>query len=295
MTGTFFFCGNCHPLMRDDAFLLHVLCLPLSPAQACIGEVPSSASCIGRPSSALHIRLFRLKLSHKKRDDIDADKFFLSRQKRRTSEIWAFYGVLPLFSFPFPGCRSSPSFFSFLPSFLLSPFFRMPSFMRGAFSFFLLPLKKRKKVDASLSLCPSFLRNGKKKLLSREEKKASRTIFLRRSSFSFFVFSLIFAFLFVFSPVFSLVDLLKKGIPSSLLRSSSAFLFLEKRKREKKGMPQTREDSAFRNGKGKEEETDALGIRFLPPGRQNFACDSDFRKRRDKFIVLGGKLPRRQI
>lgn len=196
MTGTFFFCRNRHPLMRDDAFLLHVLCLPLSPAQACIGEVPSSASCIGRPSSALHIRLFRLKLSHKKRDDIDVDKFFLSRQKRRTSEIWAFYGVLPLFSFPFPGCRSSPSFFSFLPSFLLSPFLRMPSFMRGPSFFFLLPLKKRKKADASLSLCPFSLEEGEEKILSREEKKASQAIFLRRSSFlfSFFVFFSCFCF-----------------------------------------------------------------------------------------------------
>lgn len=91
------------------------------------------------------------------------------------------------------------------------------------------------------------------------------------------------------------MDLLKKGIPSSLLRSSSAFLFLEKRKRKKKGMPQTREDSAFRNGKGKEEETDVLGIRFLPPGRQNFACDSDFCKRRDILSCSMKKLSKRQI
>ena len=164
LSGTFFFCRNRHPLMRDDAFLLHVLCLPLSPAQACIGEVPSSAFCIGRPSSALHIRLFRLKLSHKKRDDIDADNFFLSRQKCRTGEIWAFYGTPLCFSlFPFSGCRSSSSFFSFLLFFLPSPFLRMPSFMRGAFSFFLSSQKKRKKADVLLSFCPSFLRKGKKK------------------------------------------------------------------------------------------------------------------------------------
>ena len=35
-------------------------------------------------------------------------------------------------------------------------------------------------------------------------------------------------------------------------------------------MPQTRENSAFRNGKGKEKETDVLGIRFLPPREAKF-------------------------
>ena len=106
--------------------------------------------------------------------------------------------VFSLFSFFRMRIAPSPPF-SFFLFFLLSPFLRMPSFMRGASSFFLLPLKKRKKVDASLSLCPSFLR-----------------------------------------------------------------------KRKKKGMPQTREDSAFRNGKWKEEETDVLGIHFLPPREAKF-------------------------
>ena len=89
--GDFFFCRNRHPLMRDDVFLLHVRCSPpLSPAMACIEEVPSSASCIGRPSSALHVCPFRLKSNRRKRNGIDVDGFFLSRQKCRTGEIRAF-------------------------------------------------------------------------------------------------------------------------------------------------------------------------------------------------------------
>ena len=138
LSGTFFFCRNRHPLMRDDAFLLHVLCLPLSPAQACIGEVPSSASCIGRPSSALHIRLLHLKLSHKKRDDIDTVilPFSPKMPYKRNLGVLRNAAVFSLFSFfrmriaPF-----SPPF-SFFLFFLLSPFLRVPSFMRGAFSFF---------------------------------------------------------------------------------------------------------------------------------------------------------------
>lgn len=73
-----FLAFDCH-CAGEELARSHRSLPPLSPARACIGEVPSSASCIGRPSSALHVRLLRLKLSHKKRDDIDADKFFLSR------------------------------------------------------------------------------------------------------------------------------------------------------------------------------------------------------------------------
>ena len=201
MTGTFSFCRNRHPLMRDDAFLLHVLCSPpLSPAMACIEKVPSSAYCIGRPSSALHIRLFRLKLSHKKKNDIDADNFFLSRQKCRTGEIWAFYGVLPLFSFSFPGCRLSPSFFSFF--------------------FFLSPQKKRKKADVFLSLCPSFLRKGKKKT-SVQGREKSVTDNIPETLF-FFVF--VFCFLFAFSPPCPFPD----GFPEERNFSASASHALRK-------------------------------------------------------------------
>lgn len=63
LSGTFFFCRN----------LLYAFLPPFSPARACIGEVPSSASCIGRSSSALHVRLLRLKSSHRRRNDIVAD------------------------------------------------------------------------------------------------------------------------------------------------------------------------------------------------------------------------------
>ena len=264
LSGTFFFCRNRHPLMRDDAFLLHVLCPPLSPAQACIGEVPSSASYIGRPSSTLHIRLLRLKSSRRKRNDIDADgilpfspkmpyrrnlsvlrhvsvssskarqhivsrpcafgimatcrnggdlhpradeediratwrklqpecdalsedgvaaKLFPSRPEpspfsriyvcfAKNLSIWAetapariilrfssktsYKRNLGVFTacycfslFPFPGCRSSSSFFSFLLFFLPSPFLRMPSFMRGAFSFFFRHRRKERRLMCS--------------------------------------------------------------------------------------------------------------------------------------------------
>lgn len=270
MTGTFFFCGNCHPLMRDDAFLLHVLCLPLSPAQACIGEVPSSASCIGRPSSALHMRLLRLKLSHKKRDDIDADKFFLSRQKCRTGEIWTFCGMLPLFSLsPFLGAdRLLPSFFFF--AFLSPVSFSSDAVLhvRGVF-FFLAPLKKRKK-----------------KLLSREEKKASRTIFLRRFYFSFSLFVS-----FSLSPPCPFPDgFPEEGNPSSLIRR--LFHFGKRReKRKKKGFPclflhsgKTEERHAENKGRFRIQKRKRDGRRdgcsrhpLLSTRRQNFAYDGRFR------------------
>lgn len=90
---------------------------------------------------------------------------------------------------------------------------------------------------------------------------------------------------------FFLLPLKKRKKTDASLSLCPSFL----RKRKKKGMPQTRENSAFRNGKGKEEETDVLGIRFLPPGRQNFACDSDFRKRRDSLSCSMKKLSKKQI
>ena len=136
LSGTFFFCRNRHPLMRDDAFLLHVLCLPLSPAQACIGEVPSSAFCIGRPSSALHIRLLRLKLSHKKRDDIDADNSsFLAKNavQAKSGRFTARRSVF-LFSPSLDADRLLPSFL-FCFSFFRLLFFGCRPSCEGRFLF----------------------------------------------------------------------------------------------------------------------------------------------------------------
>lgn len=245
MTGTFFFCRNRHPLMRDDAFLLHVLCLPLSPAQACIGEVPSSASCIGRPSSALHVRLLRLKLSHKKRDDIDADNssFLAKNAVQAKSGRFTARCRLSLFSLLW---MQIVFFLLFFFAFLSPVSFSSDAVLhaRGVFFFSFTTEEKKEGRCLPFSL-PFFLGEGKEKTPVQGREKALQAIFLRRFSFSFFVFS--------------------------LLRSSSAFLFLEKRKRKKKGMPQTRENSAFRNGKVKEEETDVLGIRFLPFRKSEFS------------------------
>lgn len=98
--------------------------------------------------------------------------------------------------FPFSRCRSSPSFFSFLPSFLLSPFLRMPSFMRGAFSFFLSSQTKRKKADVFLSLCPSFLRKEEEKT-SVQGREKSVTDDIPETLFFF-----VFVFCFFSSPFF---------------------------------------------------------------------------------------------
>ena len=144
---------------------------------------------------------------------------------------------------------------------------------RGVF-FFLSLQKKRKKADVLLSLCPSFLRKEKKKTPVQGREKASRAIFLRRSSFSF-------SFFVSFSlspPVLFLTAFRKKGI---LPLFFVGFFILKKRGRkgrrkafraffciqgrQKKGMPQTREDSAKKKKKGEEEETDVLCIRFPCP------------------------------
>lgn len=130
---------------------------------------------------------------------IRTHNFFVFHQKRRTSEIWAFYGMLlfSLFS-PFSGCGlplSPPLFFCFSFSCLL--FFGCRPSCEGRFLFSFTTEEKKEGRCVPFSL-PFFLEEREEKTPVQGREKASQTIFLRRSSFSFFVFSLIFAFLFVF-------------------------------------------------------------------------------------------------
>lgn len=232
--------------------------------------------------------------------------FFLSRQKCRTGKIWAFCGMLPLFSlFPFSGCRSSSLLLPFFAFFSCLLFFGCRPSCEGRFLFFffLSPQKKRKKTDVLLSFCPSFLRKGKKKLLSREEKKASRTIFLRRFYFSFSLFVS-----FSLSPPCPFPDgFPEEGNPSSLIRR--LFHFGKRReKRKKKGFPclflhsgKTEERHAENKGRFRIQKRKRDGRRDgcsrhllpMPAGRQNLACGSDFRKEGSKVYCVRRKVGRR--
>lgn len=183
--------------------------------------------------------------------------------------------------FPFSGCRSSPSFFSFLLSFLLSPFLRMPSFMQGAFSFFLFS-------------CTTEEKKEKTPVQGREK---SVTDDIPETQFFFvFLFFLLFLLSFSFSPCLFPGGFFEKGNP---FLSSPFFVgFFVFGKKEKEEERNAANEGGFRIQERKMEgRRDGCSRHPLPvpSGRQNLACDGDFRKRRNSLSCSMKKLPRRQI
>lgn len=182
-----------------------------------------------------------------------------------------------LFS-PFSGCGSphSPPFFFFCFSFSCLLFFGCRPSCEGRFLFFLSSQKKRKKADVLLSFCPSFLRKGEEKTsVQGREKSVTDDIPETLFFFVFCFFSLIFAFLLAPFPD----GFLEEGNPSSLLRSSSAFLFLEKKEKEEERNASNEEEFRIQERKREGKRDGCSRYPFsAPPGRQNFACDSDFRQ-----------------
>ena len=214
--------------------------------------------------------------------------------------------------FPFSGCRSSPSFFSFLLFFRLSPFLRMPSFMRGAFSFFLFSCTTEEKKEGCcvpFSLPFFSWGRGRKNFCPGKKKKRHRRYSWDAVLFRF-LFFLLFLLFFSFSPYLFPGGSFEEGNP--FLSSPffvGFFVFGKKEKEEERlfvpfsAFGKIRRKECHKRGRIPHSATKRGGRRDgcsrhplpVPSGRQNLACNGDFHKRRNSLSRSMKKLPRRQI